>query len=99
MGGIKVDHSSKTSMPGLYAIGETACNGVHGKNRLASNSLLECLVFAKRAALEIAENPKELKALPKIDLSYYENREELEKQYKEMILKEIEKAKKENENV
>lgn len=99
MGGIKVDHSSKTSMPGLYAIGETACNGVHGKNRLASNSLLECLVFAKRAALEIAENPKELKTLPDIDLSHYENRKELEKQYKEMILKEIEKAKKENENV
>lgn len=99
MGGIKVNHSSKTSMPRLYAIGETACNGVHGKNRLASNSLLECLVFAKRAALEISENPKSTTPLPEIDISCYENREELEKQYKEMILKEIEKAKKENENV
>ena len=47
MGGIWVDHESKTSMDRLYAVGETACNGVHGKNRLASNSLLESLVFAK----------------------------------------------------
>lgn len=53
MGGIKVDDVSKTSMEGLYAIGETACNGVHGKNRLASNSLLESLVFAKRAAIDM----------------------------------------------
>lgn len=53
MGGIKVDYNSKTSMQGLYAVGETACNGVHGKNRLASNSLLESLVFSKRAALDI----------------------------------------------
>lgn len=50
MGGIWVDHSSRTSMEKLYAVGETACNGVHGRNRLASNSLLESLVFAKRAA-------------------------------------------------
>ncbi|MBR4183468.1 MAG: L-aspartate oxidase [Lachnospiraceae bacterium] len=53
MGGIKVDHDSKTSMKNLFAVGETACNGVHGKNRLASNSLLESLVFAKRAAKRI----------------------------------------------
>lgn len=56
MGGIEVDHNSKTSMERLYAIGETACNGVHGKNRLASNSLLESLVFAKRASLDLSEN-------------------------------------------
>ena len=99
MGGIKVDYNSLSSMPRLYAIGETACNGVHGKNRLASNSLLESLVFAKRAALEMSENPKQLIPLPDIDISYYENREELEKQYKKMILEEIEKAKKENKNV
>ena len=55
MGGIDVDRNSKTSMHRLYAIGETACNGVHGKNRLASNSLLESLVFAKRAAKHIVE--------------------------------------------
>lgn len=53
MGGIAVDSHSKTSMGRLYAVGETACNGVHGKNRLASNSLLESLVFAKRAALHL----------------------------------------------
>lgn len=58
MGGIRVDHESRTSMEALYAIGETACNGVHGKNRLASNSLLESLVFAKRAALDITARSK-----------------------------------------
>lgn len=58
MGGIKVSDVSKTSMEGLYAIGETACNGVHGKNRLASNSLLESLVFAKRAAKDIGRNQR-----------------------------------------
>lgn len=54
MGGIHVDRDSKTTMEHLYAAGETSCNGVHGKNRLASNSLLESLVFAKRAAEDIA---------------------------------------------
>lgn len=58
MGGIKVNYSSRTSMEKLYAVGETACNGVHGKNRLASNSLLESLVFAKRAAKEIGDEMK-----------------------------------------
>ncbi len=56
MGGIKVDSNSKTTMEHLYAAGETSCNGVHGKNRLASNSLLESLVFARRAALHIVES-------------------------------------------
>ena len=53
MGGIYVDLDSKTTMDHLYAVGETSCNGVHGKNRLASNSLLESLVFAERAANRI----------------------------------------------
>ena len=54
MGGIWVDSDSRTSMKHLYAVGETSCNGVHGANRLASNSLLESLVFAKRAAHKIS---------------------------------------------
>ncbi|AMN34623.1 L-aspartate oxidase [Clostridium perfringens] len=53
MGGIKVDLNGKTSMENLYALGETSCTGVHGANRLASNSLLEALVFSRRGALEI----------------------------------------------
>jgi L-aspartate oxidase len=56
MGGVHVDSNSETTMEHLYAVGETSCNGVHGKNRLASNSLLESLVFAKRAAYKIANN-------------------------------------------
>lgn len=53
MGGVRVDKNSATAMERLYAAGETSCNGVHGANRLASNSLLESLVFAKRAAQDI----------------------------------------------
>ena len=53
MGGVWVDSDSRTSMEHLYAAGETSCNGVHGANRLASNSLLESLVFAGRAAAKI----------------------------------------------
>lgn len=58
MGGIHVDSNSETTMEHLYAVGETSCNGVHGRNRLASNSLLESLVFAKRAAEKIAAEQK-----------------------------------------
>lgn len=59
MGGIWVDKDSHTSMKHLYAVGETSCNGVHGANRLASNSLLESLVFAKRAAGKIKSEKSE----------------------------------------
>lgn len=58
MGGIKVDLYSRTSMKNLYAVGECACTGVHGANRLASNSLIEAVVFGKRAAMDISENIK-----------------------------------------
>lgn len=53
MGGIDVDTSGKTCIPGLYAAGECAHTGVHGNNRLASNSLLEALVFSRQAAMDI----------------------------------------------
>lgn len=61
MGGVYVDLKSKTSMEHLYASGETCCNGVHGANRLASNSLLESLVFAKNAALDMVSSPNDSK--------------------------------------
>lgn len=68
MGGIHVDTNSETSMPRLFAVGETACTGVHGRNRLASNSLLECLVFARRAAEKIkADHTREQR--PRVDPS------------------------------
>ena len=94
MGGIRVDYNSRTSMERLYAVGETACNGVHGRNRLASNSLLESLVFAKRAALEIGRIYEEVSScdagLP--DLAPYQDEERLEEEYRTLVLCEIEKA-------
>ena len=57
MGGVVTDLDGRTELPGLYAAGECACTGVHGANRLASNSLLECLVFGRRAALAAAAEP------------------------------------------
>ena len=96
MGGIKVNHRSRTSMEQLYAVGETACNGVHGKNRHASNSLLESLVFAKRAAKDMQLNyplvRKNEEILESVDLDNYSNTTLLEESYKKQVLKEIEKA-------
>ena len=93
MGGIKVNMSSHTSMNQLYAIGETACNGVHGKNRLASNSLLESLVFAKRAAKEMeaqyADTKRNDELVQNTDLIRYQDGKALAQRYKENVLKEI----------
>ncbi len=90
MGGVKTDINGKTSMEHLYAVGETACNGVHGKNRLASNSLLESLVFSKRAAMLIAKDAEDKPIdLPEIDLKSYPPKAVREKEFKKLIMDEI----------
>ncbi len=94
MGGVHVDRNSKTSMDRLYAVGETACNGVHGKNRLASNSLLETLVFAARAAKHLsASYTTALHPEPTINPNDYENHEI---NCKTAVLSAIEKEKLQN---
>ena len=96
MGGVKVNHHSRTSMECLYAVGETACNGVHGRNRLASNSLLESLVFAKRAAGQMAElgfvndEIAAKKAADSIDLADYSDEKAVEREYRKLAMEAIE---------
>lgn len=99
MGGIRSDLQGKTTKPRLYAVGETCCNGVHGKNRLASNSLLESLLFAKRAGQDINANYKKIdlnkaKAVRStMDDSKYDDAVALLKQYKQQVINEIAKDK------
>jgi L-aspartate oxidase len=67
MGGIASDLNARSSLPGLLAVGECSCTGLHGANRLASNSLAECLVFGRRAALAaIAEEPADPVTLDRV---------------------------------
>lgn len=106
MGGIDVDSYSRSSMKNLYAVGETGCNGVHGKNRLASNSLLESLVFAKRAACHIGMNRNnkvsdtkfyEISKKIQEQNKYYKDISALFETYKSSIFEEIERERKKDE--
>ena len=101
MGGIHVDKYSKTTMNNLYAVGETSCNGVHGANRLASNSLLEGLVFAKRAINKIHDDENAQHKKYDIDFAQLANnvqqnidREKiiLAQEYKKAIFNEMDKV-------
>ena len=58
MGGIVADLDGRSTLPGLYAVGEASCTGLHGANRLASNSLSECFVFARRAVAHALSRPR-----------------------------------------
>ena len=111
MGGIKVDLNGQTSMRHLFAAGETCCNGVHGRNRLASNSLLESLVWAKKSALLIKEKYDKRVVFSHIpcsenasDVSFTQVAPEwidtmtLKVNNKKLVLSEIERMKKYHEN-
>lgn len=90
MGGIKVDLNSKTSMENLYAVGETSCTGIHGANRLASNSLLEGLVFSRRAANFINNVVDKLENKVSIVDELNKSIEEIANENKELAMKIIE---------
>lgn len=98
MGGIRSDLDGKTTMDRLYAVGETCCNGVHGANRLASNSLLESLLFAKRAALDIAAKYAPVcslaaeNAAATVNYKEYDNPEQLLESYKKILKDAIKEA-------
>ncbi|MGN0804729.1 MAG: L-aspartate oxidase [Candidatus Coproplasma sp.] len=100
MGGIRSDLDGRTTMPRLYAVGETCCNGVHGKNRLASNSLLESLLFAKRAGKDISANyavadGKNLKkAGESVALENYADAKKILTKYKRQVRSAVKKAEK-----
>ncbi len=98
MGGIRSGLDGETTLPRLYAVGETCCNGVHGKNRLASNSLLESLLFAKRAAQDIAAGYKGIDegaagaAVDGLDVGKYAHPQKLLKQYREEVRRAVDIA-------
>lgn len=100
MGGIWVDSHSKTSMNHLYAVGETSCNGVHGANRLASNSLLESLVFGARAARHLEKNKEETdykrgkNIAVTTEKKIREEKNRLPQLYRKEVLDEIERVRK-----
>lgn len=102
MGGVDVDRYSRTSMPQLYAIGETSCNGVHGRNRLASNSLLESLVFAKRCAWKISGEyditSSYLSGTDLFSLDKYMDTARIFRNYRKNITAEIERMRKIHEH-
>lgn len=98
MGGIAVNLASHTSMTGLYAVGETSCNGVHGRNRLASNSLLESLVFAQRAADDILfGSPHHGCDTSHVNLDEYKDLDAVFASYRSSVLNEIERMKNSHE--
>ncbi len=98
MGGIRSGLDGRTTMDRLFAVGETCCNGVHGANRLASNSLLESLLFAERAARYIGANYVKASeeegetAIRAICAGDYSDPDKLLAEYKQMLLKEIKNA-------
>lgn len=92
MGGIRVNYESKTSMDRLYAVGETACNGVHGRNRLASNSLLESLVFAGRAAEDITQlgsQETDEEFVKQWPMDAYEDMDKLKEEYLDLVERKV----------
>ena len=96
MGGIQADTCGRTSMDHLYAVGETACNGMHGANRLASNSLLESLVFSENAAELISQDIAVMKMPgPPTALFSYPDPDTWAEENRKLVLAEIQKEGKE----
>ncbi len=90
MGGILADTYGRTSVKHLFAVGETACNGVHGANRLASNSLLESLVFSERAGWIISEETENIEySEPHVSLEEYKDIDAWDEKNRQIIMEEI----------